>query len=367
MSARRVVFAGGGTAGHVQPALAVAKKWRESHPADSIIFLGTSSGLENTLVPQAGFELAHITRVRVPRSLTPSLLKVPAQLRTAITESKQILKDADLLIGFGGYVCAPAYLAAHSLKIPIVIHEANAKPGWANRLGARYTSALAVGTPVSSGPFAGALITGLPLREDIAQLLIANEDSDSSEWSALRRDARLKFELDANQKTILIFGGSQGSAAINSVIAAARVGLTERGFAIIHSAGGFNALPASDNSYKAFAYIDEMAAAYLAADLIIARSGAITCSEVAALGKFALFIPLPVGNGEQAVNAHELVSAGRAMTVEQDAFTSAWLLDNIDSMLAKSALQGDGVERRDLAAAAKIVALMEHQLENSMN
>lgn len=361
---RRIVFAGGGTAGHIQPALAIAKKWRENHPEDSIVFIGTSSGLENTLVPQAGFDLAHITRVRVPRALTPSLLKVPFQLRAAVSQSKEILKDADLLIGFGGYVCAPAYLAAHALKIPIVIHEANAKPGWANRLGARYTSALAVGTPVLSGPFSEALITGLPLREDIAQQLLANQSADSTRWTDLRKAAKKKFDLDSNKKTIFVVGGSQGSVAINSVISQVHSELAAREITIIHSVGASNALPESDNSYRAFAYIDDMASAYLAADLIIARSGAITCSEVGALGKFALFIPLPVGNGEQAVNSHELISAGRAMTIDQETFTSAWLLDNIDSMLAKSAQQDDGVEHRDLAAAAKIVALMEHQIEN---
>lgn len=365
MRARTIVFAGGGTAGHIQPALAVAALWQQKNPTDRIIFIGTQSGLETTLVPQAGFELKLITRVRVPRSLSPALLKVPTLLHQAIAESKQILADADLLIGFGGYVCAPAYIAAHSLLIPIVIHEANAKPGWANRLGARYTDALAVGTPVEKGAFSDAMIAGLPLREDIATILQKNPNATDGQWSQLRKSAKTFFGIEPTKKVILVFGGSQGSQAINSVIESARSGLKNSSLVILHSVGGANSLPASDDHYKAFAYINDMAQAYLAADLVIARSGAITCSEVGALAKFALFIPLPLGNGEQSVNADHLVSAGRAITLAQKSFNSSWLIDNMDSMLTRSSQQSDGVYAHDLDAAAKIVALAEHQLELS--
>lgn len=363
MKTRTIVFAGGGTAGHIQPALAVATLWQKTHPTDRIIFIGTQSGLETSLVPQAGFELKLITRVRVPRSLSPSLLKVPSSLHQAIAESKEILAGADLLIGFGGYVCAPAYIAAHSLHTPIVIHEANAKPGWANRLGARYTDALAVGTPVSSGAFSDALIVGLPLREDIAALLQKNAKASDGQWQEIRKSAKSFFGIEPDKKVILVFGGSQGSQTINSVIDGARSQLKSSSIVILHSVGGANALPASDDHYKAFTYINDMAQAYLAADLVIARSGAITCSEVGALAKFALFIPLPVGNGEQSVNADHLVAAGRALTLEQKSFNSSWLIDNIDSMLTRSSQQSDGVHIQDLDAAAKIVSLAEHQLE----
>ena len=365
MRSRTIVLAGGGTAGHIQPALAVAREWKRVNPQDKIIFLGTESGLEKTLVPAAGFELALITRVRVPRSISLGWLKVPSTLRTSIAEAKNILADADLLIGFGGYVCAPAYFAAHGLNLPIVIHEANAKPGWANRLGARYTNALAVGSPVADGRFSQALITGLPLRADIVDVLESNRDSSLDQWQGLRKAAKVSLGMNPQKKMILIFGGSQGSQALNAVIESARKALTDREISILHSVGGTNALPESAGSYKAISYIENMAQAYLAADLIIARSGAITCSEVAALGKFALFIPLPVGNGEQMVNAEHLVRAGRARVLPQKSLTSTWLLDNIDSMLTRSAQLGDNGDSTDLHAAAKIVALGEHQLEES--
>jgi UDP-N-acetylglucosamine--N-acetylmuramyl-(pentapeptide) pyrophosphoryl-undecaprenol N-acetylglucosamine transferase len=364
MVARTIVFAGGGTAGHIQPALAVARLWKKVHPADRIIFMGTASGLETTLVPAAGFDLKLITRVRIPRSLSPELLTVPVTLRRSIRESKEILSGADLLIGFGGYVCAPAYLAAHSLKIPTVIHEANAKPGWANRLGARFTEALAVGSPVSDGPFAKALITGLPLRDDISALFASHGSADEEKWSEARVQAKRELGIDATNKAVLVFGGSQGSQAINAVIENIRPLIADRPITIVHSVGASNALPASDEKYRAFSYIENMASAYLAADLIIARSGAITCSEVRALGKFALFIPLPIGNGEQSVNADHLVELGRAQVIAQKSFTTSWLLDNIDSMLTLSGKSSNTPDFVDVEAAAKIIALAEHQIEH---
>ena len=365
MRSRKIVFAGGGTAGHIQPALAVARLWMQQHPSDQIVFLGTSSGLETRLVPEAGFDLQLITRVRVPRSLSLDLLKVPSSLRRSISESKQILEGADLLIGFGGYVCAPAYIAAGSLKVPIVIHEANAAPGWANRLGTRYTDALATGTPVNNGPFAEALITGLPLREDIASLLSAHRNADEVSWSEIRVKAKSDLGVRAGDKVILVFGGSQGSQAINNVIDRIRRKINDRSITIVHSVGASNALPASDEKYIASSYIEDMASAYLAADLVIARSGAITCSEVRALGKYALFIPLPIGNGEQSVNADHLVEMGRARVLDQKSFTATWLLDNMDSMLALSAQFSDRPDFADLEAAAKILALAEFKLAAS--
>ena len=362
MRSRKIVFAGGGPAGHIQPALAVARLWQQTYPSDQSVFLGTSSGLETKLVPEAGFDLQLITRVRVPRSLSLDLVKVPGLLRRSVSESKVILKDVDLLIGFGGYVCAPAYLAANSLKVPIVIHEANAEPGWANRLGARCTDALAVGSPVTHGAFAQALITGLPLRDDIASLLSAHHSADETTWSEIRVKAKRDLGIPSENKVVLVFGGSQGSQAINSVIAEARKLLKEREITIVHSVGAGNDLPDKDDKYISYSYIENMANAYLASDLVIARSGAITCSEVAALGKYALFIPRPIGNGEQSVNADHLVEMGRARVLEQRSFTAAWLLDNIDSMLVLSDQFSDRPNFDDVEAAAKILSLAEHKL-----
>ena len=355
-----VVLAGGGTAGHVEPALAVARQWKISHPEDRLIFLGTSSGLETSLVPAAKFELHLIPRVRISRKPTVSWLNIPFDLLSSIHESKKVIKNADLLIGFGGYVSAPAYIAAQISGVPIVIHEANAKPGWANRLGSAFTKHLAVAHSVDSGKFENALLAGLPLRSDVAQGFTDSQ----SDWAAARRAAKSRLGFAADAPLIFIMGGSQGSVAINKVIESSVETFNKHGFSVLHSVGKLNDLPRAIGGYKPVAYVDAMADAYLAADLIIGRSGAVTCSEFRALGRYALFVPLPIGNGEQFVNAASLVADNRAQIVSQKDFTAEFLKTHITDLLAKSAsapIQGNGT---DLRAAEKIVALSEFAMKS---
>jgi UDP-N-acetylglucosamine--N-acetylmuramyl-(pentapeptide) pyrophosphoryl-undecaprenol N-acetylglucosamine transferase len=327
----------------------------KSHPSDACIFLGTKSGLEVTLVPAAGFELCTIPRVRISRKPSASWLRIPIDLFSSVISAMKVVKKADVLIGFGGYVSAPAYLAAAITRTPIVIHEANAKPGWANRLGARFTSHLAVAHPVESGAFADALLAGLPLRSDVAQGCVDSK----SDWLQARIDAKKRLGFPAERPLIFVMGGSQGSLAINGVIAQSLSIFAEKNLSVLHSVGKLNALPQASGGYKPVAYVDAMADAYLGADLIIGRSGAVTCSEFRALGRYALFVPLPVGNGEQFVNAASLVADGRAELVSQKEFTSQYLSANLLNLLANASrapIQGDP---HDLLAAEKIVALTE--------
>ena len=354
-----VVLAGGGTAGHVEPALAVARQWKVSHPHDRLVFLGTTTGLENTLVPAANFELHLIPRVRISRKPSPSWLKIPFDLISSVRASKEVIKDADVVIGFGGYVSAPAYLAAKMTRTPIVIHEANAKPGWANRLGSRFSQHLAVAHPVDSGRFENALLAGLPLRSDVSQAFI---DSRTN-WEQSRREAKVRLGFPVDTPLIFIMGGSQGSVAINAVIASMVETFDEQGLSVLHSVGKLNVLPEASGGYRAVAYVEAMADAYLAADVVIGRSGAVTCIEFRALGRYALFVPLPIGNGEQFVNAASLVADKRAEVVSQSNFTQEFLKSNIAGLLSKSALaqmQGNGT---DLESAAKIVALAEFAMK----
>lgn len=351
----RIIFAGGGTAGHIEPALAVARQWKKSHPKSEILFLGTSSGLETRLVPEAGFELALITKVRISRKLTPSLLLVPFSLIRSIAQTLRILKGADLLVGFGGYVSAPAYLAARIRRLPIVIHEANARPGLANRLGALFTDHTAVAYPVSQGKLSQSLLAGLPLRPDVDSAFHGAE----SNWEKARKDAKHRLGFDSSKPLVFIFGGSQGSVAINSVIEDARTQLNAAGLQIFHSVGSHNHLPESGVDYKAVSYISDMASAYLAADLIISRSGAVSCSEINTLGRYALFIPLPVGNGEQELNALSLVAESRAEIAQQRNFTAPWLVENISRLLSASLKAPVAGSRKDIDASSKMTALME--------
>ena len=354
-----VVLAGGGTAGHVEPALAVARQWKVSHPHDRLVFLGTTTGLENTLVPAANFELHLIPRVRISRKPSPSWLKIPFDLISSVRASKEVIKDADVVIGFGGYVSAPAYLAAKMTRTPIVIHEANAKPGWANRLGARFTHHLAVAHPVEAGSFSKALLAGLPLRSDVAQ---GSLDA-AADWGRARTAAKARMSFAADAPLIVIMGGSQGSVAINAVIADSVATFNAQGISVLHSVGKLNTLPQSSGAYRPVAYVEAMADAYLAADLIIARSGAVTCSEFRALGRYALFVPLPIGNGEQFVNAASLVEAGRAEVITQKEFTSQFISNQISILLERASHAPLAGDSQDLHAAAKIVALAEFAMK----
>ena len=270
-----IVLAGGGTAGHIEPALAVARAWRVAHPEDLIVFIGTEGGLENKIIPAAGFTVTHIPKVAVARRPSLTWLRVPVQLFGAVRASRIILRDADLLIGFGGYVSAPAYLAARITGLPTVIHEANAKPGWANRLGALMTPFVAVANPVDSREFTDALLTGMPLRTDVAAAFTASR----SDFQGARIGAKKRLGFDEKAPLIFIMGGSQGSVAINKEIAGALPALLSKGLSILHSVGRANPLPKAEGAYHPVAYVDAMADAYLASDLIIARSGAVTCSE----------------------------------------------------------------------------------------
>ncbi|MFZ4107597.1 MAG: UDP-N-acetylglucosamine--N-acetylmuramyl-(pentapeptide) pyrophosphoryl-undecaprenol N-acetylglucosamine transferase [Candidatus Planktophila sp.] len=350
-----VVLAGGGTAGHIEPALAVARIWKAAHPEDDIIFLGTRTGLENTLVPASGFTLTLIPKIAISRRPSLSWIKVPMDLINSVKASYSIVKSADLLIGFGGYVSAPAYLAARLAGVPTLVHEANAKPGWANRLGALLTPYLAVANPVDSREFTDALITGIPLRSDVANSFVES----SKDWSAARERAKIALGFDPKKPLILVMGGSQGSVAINSIIDRSLAALQLKNISILHSVGRLNLLPPAQGTYRPVAYIDDMAQAYLASDLIIARSGAVTCSEFGALGRYALFVPLPIGNGEQFHNARTLVETGRAQVVTQSDFSAEYLVASIDELLLRSSQAPMAGDIKDLEAGEKIVALGE--------
>lgn len=352
---RKIILAGGGTAGHVEPALAIARAWASKHVKDSLLFLGTDSGLENYLVPAAGFSVHNIPKVAMPRSFGIDLVKWPFLLWRAVEGAGKVIKGTDLVVGFGGYLSASAYIAARLAGVPIVIHEANAKVGWANRLGSLFTNCIAIAHPVKSGRFAHASVTGLPLREDVK----AAVRESASDWESARIQAKRQSGWDVKRPLILVLGGSQGSAFINSEISQARSRLNDREIQILHSVGAKNELPLDSKNYKAVPYIHDMATAYLAADLVIARSGAVTCAEVGALGRSALFIPLPIGNGEQARNADFLVQAHRARVVDQKIFSSSWLLAHLDELLLASAQSPFSGLSDDLESEDKIMALME--------
>ena len=328
----KIIFAGGGTAGHVEPALAVATKLHKLKPEYQIQFVGTKNGLENQLVPSAGFKLAHIPKLLLPRKFTPVVFLWPFKFIGAIWQGIKICKDADLVIGFGGYACPPIYMAAALLRKPIMVHEANAIPGWANKLGVKFATEVFVAFATAKqkiGKWRSATLIGMPLRSDI----LDNHKLSNDERSEIRKNQIEKWNLSEDKPILLVFGGSQGSRHINEAILQSLSFFTENNIQVVHSVGRNNALPTSTENYLPLPYIENMANAYTACDLVIARSGALTCAELAAVGKFALLIPLPVGNGEQSANARDLKAAGAALVIDDNKFNADWLISNWSELI----------------------------------
>lgn len=328
-SSLSVVLAGGGTAGHISPLLAIANAVREVRPDARLLAVGTPAGMEARLVPAAGLELATISRVPFPRRPSMDLLRLPGRLAGAVRQAGVILDEAgaDVLVGVGGYVCTPMYLAAWRRKIPIVIHEANTRPGLANRVGARLGGQVAVAFAGTRLP--GAQHVGMPMRPQISGL----------DRRAARAAARTALGLDPERPTLIVTGGSSGAQSINRALAASVGALSAAGIQTLHITGrgkpvrdaGGNPLAAP--GYRQVEYVDGMETVYAAADLLLARSGAATVCEAAAVGVPAVFVPLPIGNGEQALNAAGLVEAGGALTVADAELTPGWIRDHVIALL----------------------------------
>jgi len=342
------LLAGGGTGGHVNPLLALAEKIRDANSGDQVVALGTKEGLESRLVPMRGFELQTIEKLPFPRRLDGYALKFPLRFSKAVKQIEKLIQDRkiDLLVGFGGYASAPAYLAAQRSGIPYVVHEANALPGLANRLGAKKAAAVAVAFASTKLP--KAVFTGMPLRKEI-------QDSISSLDVAAARRA---LGLDPNSTTLLVTGGSLGARRINEAILGSASALDAAGVQVLHITGGNSELEEIRNSSLVrIKYCDRMDLAITAANLAIARSGASTVCEFGAFGLPSVFVPYPVGNGEQKFNAADLVAAGGALLVPDAEFTADYVRDSVIPLIsntkalkkmseaAKGSSIADGTER----------------------
>ncbi|HEU5333177.1 MAG TPA: undecaprenyldiphospho-muramoylpentapeptide beta-N-acetylglucosaminyltransferase [Actinocrinis sp.] len=320
----QVVLAGGGTAGHIEPALALADALRRRDPRIGITALGTTKGLDTKLIPDRGYALELIPAVPLPRRPTSELFTVPSRLAGTVRRAAEVLDQvrADVVVGFGGYVALPAYFAARRRGVPIVVHEANVRPGLANRVGARMTERIATGSPDCR--LGGGRYIGMPLRRAISTL----------DRPALRAQACDTFGLAKDGTTLLVYGGSQGARRLNEAVAAASAEFSRAGVQILHAVGrgNFEAWKApvvGGASYVAVPYLDRMDLAYAAADVVLCRGGAMTCAEVAAVGLPAAYVPLPIGNGEQRLNAQPAVRAGGGILVDDEELTPEWLIANL--------------------------------------
>ena len=342
---RSVVLAGGGTGGHIYPLLAFADCLRRHDPSLRITCLGTPRGLENEIIPPRGYDLRHIPAYQLPRSVNMHLVRTPDRMWKAAKATRVVLDDvnADVVVGFGGYVSVPAYLAAWRRHTPTVIHEVNVPPGVANKMGMRFSKNVAVGFPYQVEQvesLRGARVTGVPLRTSISHL----------DRAARAREARAYFGLRDDLPVLFVFGASQGARSINLAMAGAAKALTASGIQVLHIMGARNEPveipPDLPVPYVTMKFLAEMELGYAAADMALVRGGAMTCAETAAVGMPAIYVPLPYGNGEQRRNALPVVQAGGGILVDDSDLTPDWIERTVIP------LAHDGPRLRAMSAAA---------------
>ncbi|KAA8819681.1 UDP-N-acetylglucosamine--N-acetylmuramyl-(pentapeptide) pyrophosphoryl-undecaprenol N-acetylglucosamine transferase [Bifidobacterium rousetti] len=352
---KHIVLAGGGTAGHVNPLLSVAAAIGRIEPDAKVSVIGTAVGLEKDLVPAAGLELDTIEKVPFPRRPNLYMLKFPGKWAAETRKVRSILEDrqADVVVGFGGYASAPAYATAHRMGVPIVIHEQNARAGMANKLGSRWAEFIGTvyeGTGLKPAKGGEIERVGLPLRPAIASLVTKLE----TDRAAARAEAARELGVDPDRPLVLVTGGSLGAVSLNRAVAAASgdilkvaqvVHLTGKGKSdevtklvdVNAGAGhltGLGPQSAGKGDYHVAEYLERIDLAFACADLVICRSGAGTVAELTALGLPAVYVPLPIGNGEQRFNAQPVVDADGGLMVADSELTPAWVREEIPTLLA---------------------------------
>ncbi|GAA1692184.1 undecaprenyldiphospho-muramoylpentapeptide beta-N-acetylglucosaminyltransferase [Fodinicola feengrottensis] len=330
---RSVVLAGGGTGGHIEPALAFAQCLRRHYPDVRVTCLGTPKGLETQIIPARGWDLELVPAYPLPRKANLDLVRTPVRMARATKATRKVLDSvsADVVVGFGGYVSVPAYLAAWRRHTPLVIHEKDTPPGVANRMGARLTKWIALGFEHQQEAGQSGEVVGVPLRPAIAQL----------DREATRDEARKFFDLDPDRPTLVVTGGSQGARTLNEATFGAAAALGAAGIQVLHIYGARNdevvAPKDTGAPYVSVPFVERMELAYAAADLLLCRGGAMTCAEIFAVGLPAVYVPYPHGNGEQRRNALPVVRAGGGMLVEDSELTVSYVENIILPLLSNSA------------------------------
>ena len=351
----RAILAGGGTGGHVIPALAIAQQLQKDYAAE-VLFIGTARGIENRLVPAAGFSLRLVQVGALNRVSFTTRLKTIFDLPRAVWDSRRILAEfrPDVVIGVGGYASGPAMLAAVLRRVPTLVFEPNFVPGFANRVLAPLVSGAAVHFAETGRYFRRCEVTGVPVREAFFEL--ANQNPVNT------------------NPTLLVFGGSQGAHAINQVVMDSLADLQTRvpGIHIVHQTGerDYNDAQAAyanlNGSVEAYRFIDNMPGLFARAGLLICRSGASTVAEVTAAGKPAIFVPFPrAADDHQKRNAEALERAGAAVMLEESKLNRESLVETVRSLFSEpSRLEKMGEAARQLSHpnAARDIAVLAARL-----
>jgi UDP-N-acetylglucosamine--N-acetylmuramyl-(pentapeptide) pyrophosphoryl-undecaprenol N-acetylglucosamine transferase len=341
----RLLISGGGTGGHLFPALAVARAFRAEHPTGALLLVGRSNGPEERLVPEAGFDLATVTIRGLNRDAILKNLLLPALLPAGLVRGLRIVDRfrPDVVLGVGGYAMAPAVAAARLRRIPYVLHEQNVRPGLATRLFAGGATVVCATFPSSQDRIQArrVVVTGLPLREGF-------------EPATPRVPPR----------RLLVTGGSQGARRINQAVWGALGALLDRFEEVIHLAGAQGAEEIERRrrpGYRPLAFHDDMPGLMREADLVVSRAGVGTLAEITAMGLPSVLVPGTFGGGHQEENAEALVSAGAAVRVSDDELTPDRLVDVLSSLdadsLRRMAASARGLGRRD--AAQQVLRVLE--------
>lgn len=342
----KVVIAAAGTGGHINPGIAIANKIMQEEPDSKIIFIGTNRGLENDLVPRAGYELKHIDSYGISRELSIKNIKRLYKTYKSIGEAKKILKDfkPDIVIGTGGYICISVGEAAKRLKIPVILHESNAFPGVAVKLLSKYADKILLGFEEAKNrlPKANKLVvTGTPTK--IKKINYSEQEKKEKLDSIQLKDKKLPI--------VLVFGGSQGAQSINNAI----LGIVEQklntNYQIIWAAGKGNYQQVKNElssknidinsieNARILPYIYNMQEMMNIADLVVCRSGAMTISEITILEKPAIFIPFPfAAENHQEYNARVLEKIGAAKIILDKDLNAQILNNQIGSIVANASI-----------------------------
>lgn len=369
----RVIIAAAGTAGHINPGLAIANKIKEEDKNAEIIFIGTERGLENDLIPRAGYELKTIDAYGLSKKINIDNIKKMIKTLKGLSQAKKIVKEfkPDVVIGTGGYICGAVIIAAHRLQIPTMLHESNAFPGKAVKMLARFTDVIMVSFEDAISRITRAkkvVLTGTPTR---------NLDKEMSLNDKIKQIE--KFNLNPAKPTVLVFGGSQGAKRINETI----IELVENGLNKLYQI----ILVSGQKQYdfvkeelkkkkldienipgiRVVPYVYDMAETICAADILVCRSGATTVTEVAKYGKPAIFIPLPnVSHNHQQYNAEVLEKVDAARIIKNEELNAKDLDFLIEQMLEKNILKAMG-ENAKKVAINNVEDKIYHEIKELVN
>ncbi len=331
------MISGGGTGGHIYPAIAIANAWKEKHPSSEILFVGALGKMEMQKVPEAGYPIKGLPVAGLQRSLSLQNLSFPFKLLKSLRMASQIVSEfnPDVVIGVGGYASGPVLFAAQRKNIPTLLQEQNSYAGLTNKILARKAATICVAYPDMEGFFPASKIkyTGNPVRKDILQL------------EGKKQKALAEFGLEEGRKTLLILGGSLGARTLNLAMLKDMEALNQAGYQVLWQSGKYyfeemrsKLKEANLQHIHLLEFIRQMDLAYAAADIIISRAGALSVSELSLVGKPVIFIPSPnVAEDHQTKNAQAIVN-NKAAWLLKDVEAVGHLKEKVDQLIQDPAL-----------------------------